>query len=971
MNERESLINFNYKTDFITNGEGRNVLSAIEDGLRKCNEFLISVAFITAEGLLTLKPILKELEDKGIRGRILTTDYLGFNSPQVLDDLHGLRNVELKIYCTTRGSHPGFHTKGYIFKQKEECQIIIGSSNLTINALKRNKEWNTRNSVLASDAYTQEVMEEFESYWNSAAAMTYEDFIPWYRPRWVRPNRESWQTLVEQVQEYNQPKKQLEPNLMQQQFTQNFEELRKQGENRGLLISATGTGKTYAAAFAMREVQPKRLLFLVHREQIAKQAKRSFERVFGTDEITYGIVSGHVKDFDKQFVFSTMQMIGKDESLARYSVDAFDYIVIDEVHRAGAHSYQKIIDYFQPTFLLGMTASPDRTDGYDLYGLFNHNIIYEIRLQQALEEDLLCPFHYFGLSDLWVDGEQQDLDLVSFSNLSTTERVDKIIEKIRYFGHSGSRVKGLVFCSNKEEARSLSRAFNERSYQTCCLTGDDSQEKREEAIERLVKNFPGEPEKQLDYIFTVDIFNEGVDIPEVNQVIMLRQTESPIVFIQQLGRGLRKFEDKEYVVILDFIGNYTNNFMIPLALSGDRSYNKDTLRRYVQEGNRVIPGKSTIHFDAISKKRIFESIDTAKFSDVKLIRESYQALRFKLGRIPKLKDFEDYGSIDVLRVFTKFDSYHAFLQKVEKEDYQISFNSTQEQLLKFVSQKLAGGLRIHELLVLQSLVQGIHENNINQDIMTPVLQELQNSYGVRITENTAESIANVLTNVFPTSVARKGFNECVCITETEYGYVISDTLKRALGNDEFARQFQEVLDFGLRRFHREYQNHYGDSTFCLYKKYTYEDVCRLLEWERNEVPLNIGGYKYDKRTETYPVFINYHKSEDIQDTIKYEDRFVSPTILKAISKSKRTLESEDVINAFEADSRSIRMDLFVRKNKDDNESKEFYYLGRIHSTGKEHAKEILMADGKTKAVELEYRLEVPVRDDMYDYIVNG
>ena len=144
MNERESLINFNYKTDFITNGEGRNVLSAIEDGLRKCNEFLISVAFITAEGLLTLKPILKELEDKGIRGRILTTDYLGFNSPQVLDDLHGLRNVELKIYCTTRGSHPGFHTKGYIFKQKEECQIIIGSSNLTINALKRRDRKSTR-----------------------------------------------------------------------------------------------------------------------------------------------------------------------------------------------------------------------------------------------------------------------------------------------------------------------------------------------------------------------------------------------------------------------------------------------------------------------------------------------------------------------------------------------------------------------------------------------------------------------------------------------------------------------------------------------------------------------------------------------------------------------------------------------------------------------------------------------------------
>ena len=357
-----------FTTELIANGEGRNVLSAIEDGLRTCDEFIISVAFITPDGLLVLKPILKELEDRGVKGRILTTDYLGFNRPEVLDDLGNLKNVELRVYCTS--SH-GFHTKGYIFKKDQSYQIIVGSSNLTINALKTNREWNTRAQSYVDDTYTKEVLEEFELYWNSEFTMKYSDFLPWYRPRWERANRLSQKNIAEQVELKGSLK--LEPNLMQQQFIDNFNELRRQNERRGLLISATGTGKTYAAAFAMREIRPKRLLFLVHREQIANQALSSFQRVFDDRTISFGIVSGNVKCFDADYVFSTMQMMGRTEILQKYNPDDFDCIIIDEVHRAGADSYQRIIDYFKPKFLLGMTASPERTDGYDLYNLFHHN----------------------------------------------------------------------------------------------------------------------------------------------------------------------------------------------------------------------------------------------------------------------------------------------------------------------------------------------------------------------------------------------------------------------------------------------------------------------------------------------------------------------------------------------------------------------------------------------------------------------
>lgn len=966
MQDSKIMNNF-FTTELIANGEGRNVLSAIEDGLRSCDEFLISVAFITDDGLLVLKPILKELEGRGVKGRILTTDYLGFNNPKVLDELGRLKNIELRVYCTTNGSKHGFHTKGYIFKQEQSYQIIVGSSNLTINALKKNREWNTRAKSNVNDTYTKEVLEEFELYWNSEFTMEYSEFLPWYRPRWERSNRLSLKNIAEQVKLKGSLK--LEPNLMQQQFIDNFNELRHQNESRGLLISATGTGKTYAAAFAMREMRPKRLLFLVHREQIANQALSSFQRVFDDQSISFGIVSGNVKRFDADYVFSTMQMMGRSEILQKYNPDDFDCIIIDEVHRAGAESYQRIIDYFKPKFLLGMTASPERTDGYDLYNLFHHNIVYEIRLEQALAEDLLCPFHYFGISDLWIDGKEINLeeDTISFSNLSEGERVDKIIEKIRYFGHSGSRVKGLVFCSNKKEAKELSDAFNLRKFRTISLTGDDSQAKREDAIARLTGTgaYQGFVDDQLDYIFTVDIFNEGVDIPEVNQVIMLRQTESPIVFIQQLGRGLRKFEDKEYVVILDFIGNYSNSYMIPLALSGDRSYNKDTLRKYVQSGNRIIPGTSTVHFDAIAKKRIFAAIDTANLSSAKLIKEAYLDLKYKLGHIPRIKDFKDYGSIDITKIFNKYKSYHHFLTQIKDKDYKTVFTPIQEQMLHFISQKLATGIRVRDLVALQLLISG------ECKIINKVSEVLLNQYGIQLSEQGKVNLINTLTNQFNVASAKKTFSECIFIIKKGKDYIISNSFQRALENDDFKMHVQELIVYGLDRYLDKYRNGLVIGTpFALYEKYNYEQVCQLLDWPHNESS-TIGGYKYSKETKTLPIFINYDKDENIQESIKYEDRFVERDLFIGISKHPRTLKSKELANIFDADKYGICIHLFIRKNKNDKEKfKEFYYLGPIHSTGRDNAEEITMASD-TKAVELEYRLDVPVRDDIYDYLLNG
>ena len=710
-----------------------------------------------------------------------------------------------------------------------------------------------------------------------------------------------------------------------------------------------------------------RVLFLVHRNQIARQAWKSYRKVFDR-KVSMGMVTGKYQDYDADFVFATVQTLSKEETLKKYSKEYWDLIIIDEAHHSSADSYKKIMEYFTPKLWLGMTATPDKRDdnleGRNIYEIFNHQVAYEIRLQNAMEENLLCPFHYFGITDLEViadEGKTSEERIENFRYLTSEDRVLNIMKQAEFFGYSGERVKGLIFCSRIDEARELSVKFNEKGWRTLVLSGSDPETVRMTAIERLAGR---EAEDALDYIISVDIFSEGVDVPEINQVIMLRPTESPIVFIQQLGRGLRKADGKEYVVIIDFIGNYRNNFMIPIALSGDRSYNKDNIRRYVTEGGRVIPGASTIHFDDISRKRIFQAIDNANFSDIRLIRENYLNLKNKLGHIPALADFDKYGEMDVLRIFdnNSLGSYYKFLVKYEKE-YTIRLPKDEEMVIEFISKKLASGKRIHELEMLKRLLTYQH------GIMAGLKQSLREQYNCFMDENCAENVVNIMTNEFPTSAAKKTYSQCIFLEKEGSDYRVSETFEEMLKNEEFYHILEELIDFGISRYKENFSKHYQDTDLVLYQKYTYEDACRLLNWERNEVPLNIGGYKYDKKTKTFPVFINYDKQENISDTTKYEDHFTSSNRLIAISKSGRSIESEDVQNFLKAKERGIDVQLFVRKNKDDKISKEFYYFGRMTATGE--VKEFIMPNTDKTAVEIEWILDTPVREDIYEYIVNG
>lgn len=938
-----------YRPQFISNDykNGRKVLSTIEDELLHCDSFLISVAFITMGGITPLLQTLRTLEDKGIKGKILTTDYLAFSDPKALDKLATFSNIELKMYLVP-DSKNGFHTKGYIFQSDEIYKILVGSSNMTNTALTTNREWNTKIVSTKSGEFVSEMLDEFDELWNHPNTYSYDAFIGAYRVHYEEFKR------VKQKEEIKLPSKQLIPNSMQQAFISNLRKLRNANESKSLLISATGTGKTFASAFAMKDQNPKRALFLVHREQIAKQALNSYKHVFGNTK-TFGLLLGNSKDTDVDYLFATMQTMSKKEVYTSFDPNTFETIIIDEAHRIGAKSYQEIMDYFKPKFWLGMSASPERTDDFDVYAAFDHNIAYEIRLQQALEENLLCPFHYFGITDFLTNGNETDF--TDFNYLTSNQRVDYIIEQTNYYGYSGERVKGLMFCSSKKEAATLSERLNLRGYRTLALSGEDSQEKREDAIDRLVSDTRSD---YLQYILTVDIFNEGVDIPEINQVVLLRPTQSPIVFVQQLGRGLRKSKDKEYVVILDFIGNYKNNFMIPIALSGDRSYNKDNIRRYVLEGERIIPGSSTIHFDEISKKQIFASID--KLSGIKtFIKESYKNLKYKLNRTPLLMDFLNNHEVDPIVILKEYKTYYKLLENIDPSNIETPLNDKEQTILEYYSSVIANSRRPIEAELLDRII------NLRTIKTSDLLSQINSEYNIQFNMDFLDSALSNITGNFIKNSSEKDkyalLNSIILKNDDELS--ISNDFKNILTNTQFKEYLQDLIDVCIEK-NKALRNNKKDAFgFIMYEKYSRRDVCQLLNHVKDDASTMYGMKQLNKNT---CIFVTYHKADGINGAEylngkpNYSDSFIDSQTFMWNSKIGNGPESK-YMNEFT--SGDIKR-LFIKKS--DGEGTDFYYMGtfeidNIKGTTKKNNKGVLQP-----ICDVTLKMNESIREDILDYL---
>jgi superfamily II DNA or RNA helicase/HKD family nuclease len=945
-----------YRPQLVVNDRaaGKKVLTTIERELRKCDEFWFSVAFVTTSGLATLMNTLLELEEKGIKGKVLASQYLNFTQPEALKRILKFKNIELRI--VTDGD---FHSKGYLFKKGDLFDLIIGSSNLTANALCSNKEWNLKVTAAEQSELITQTIKEFQSEFACATIVTKEWLVKYdlfYRSQ-LEYNRK--------IQEKLNPAEfqEVKPNLMQREALENIKHLRKNGKQKALLISATGTGKTYLSAFDVKAFQPRKFLFIVHRQNITKKAMETYQNIFG-ETISMGLYSGNKRELEADFIFSTVQTISKDEHLQQFAKDHFNYIVIDETHRAGASSYQKIMDYFTPDFLLGMTATPERTDGLDVFKLFEYNIAYEIRLHKALEEDMLSPFHYYGVTDLSINGQIIE-DKADFNLLTATERVNRILEKAELYGCDDGNVRGLIFCSRKEEAHALSLQFNARGYQTIALTGDDAEEKRADAIRRLESDQKAE---KLDYIFTVDIFNEGIDIPLINQIIMLRPTQSAIIFVQQLGRGLRKVNNKEYLTVIDFIGNYSNNYLVPVALYGDTTYNKDTLRNLLSTGSQLMPGSSTINFDKITKEKIFSAIDSANLQLKKDLVNDYKLLKFKLGRIPTLTDFIEHGSRDPYAYISYAKSYYHFLVSVEN-DLHDGLNGEQQRLLAFFSQEINNAKRIEETVLLELL--------LSQQSVTfaEVRERLESGYKIFISEKTIASCIRNLNFDFVTQNHEKQMlplSQIYGIHVVDFDgkhITMADHFLKHLDNEIFREHLQQTIACALLTYSAKFDHPHFDEGFQLYRKYSRKDVFRILNWETNPVAQNVGGYIISPDKSNCPVFVNYHKHENISSTTKYEDIFLNNREFQWMSKSKRTLESSDV-KTIRNYQNGLRIPLFIKKSND--EGTEFYYMGDVTPIDESFEQTTLPTDDgkKVSVVKLVFKLKHAVEDHLYEYLTD-
>ncbi|MFJ7935266.1 DUF3427 domain-containing protein [Sporosarcina sp. NPDC096371] len=936
-----------FKPELLINNvkENNNVLNTLQEELGSSEDFLFSVAFITESGLATLKSLFLDLKERGVKGRILTSTYLYFNQPKLFKELMKLTNVEVRIT-----SLKGFHSKGYIFKHKTHYSLIVGSSNLTEYALKVNYEWNVKLTSHENGEIVHHFKQQFEDVWSNAEALS-EQWIADYEAEYDKhADRRLAGQVIEMPAYYNsnaiKEALKIVPNDMQTAALLQIQAVRDEGKDKGLVISATGTGKTYLSAFDVRNFAPKRMLFIVHREQILNKAKEDFQKILGGISEDFGLYVGTSKQVDKKYLFASIQTLSKPENLSQFDPSDFDYILIDEVHKAGAASYLRVIDYFKPKFLMGMTATPERTDDFNIYELFDYNIAYEIRLQEALDEDMLCPFHYFGVTDFEQDGLEID-DATVLAQLITEERVEHILEKVNYYGFSGESVKGLMFCSRKEEAVKLSDELNARGLRTVALLGDHSPEERERQITRLETGF-------LDYILTVDIFNEGIDIPCINQVVMLRQTQSSIIFIQQLGRGLRKHDSKSYVTIIDFIGNYKNNYLIPVALSGDRSLNKDNIRRYTKDTS-YIKGVSTINFEEIAKKKIFSAINQSNLTALKILRDAYTDLKNKIGRVPYLYDFIVNRSIDPTIIADKYVNYYQFLLKMKEEVPALTVY--EDKVLTMLSAEVLDGKRKHEIMLIEMLLK---ENDVSH---SDYLEQLV-ANNCRIDDGTLNSVNRILDLAFFTQANKKKYGERPIVELHESGqYQFNASIQESLEkNPYFSKLIEDVMDSAKEKAEK-YQ---CDQSLTVYEKYSRKDACKLLNWASDE---SSTMYGYKPKHGTCPIFVTYHKNDEVESSVDYGDEFLTPELFKWYTRSNRTLQSQEVQRVIQAEENNMDIHIFVKK--DDDEGTDFYYLGR-GVPDKSSVAEDRMTDKNGKelpVVHMNMVMEQAVEGKLYRYLV--
>ena len=870
---------------FLTNYSKIKFLDRIKDSFSKCNAFYLSVSFIKKAGLLLFEKEIEESLKRGVKGKIITSTYQNFTDIESLNTflrwMEKYQNFEVHLDFSSFGDN-GFHSKGYLFEYENSYEVIIGSSNITRFALLKNIEWNI--SLISKDKNNShiEALNDFEYLWNKTYLLN-EELIKDYKII-LEYSVERWDM------DYVSPlKMDIKPNKMQQKALKELRRNRDLGVKKCLIVSATGSGKTYLAAFDARNFDSRRLLYIVHRENILIDAKNTFQKIFKNSK-TLGFFTGNKQDLDADFIFATSSMLARH--LDYFSKDEFDYICYDEVHHIVADTGSKIFEYFEPEFILGLTATPERMDNKDVLSYFDSNVPYELRLGDAIRNDLVVPFHYYGIRDELLDYGNKNNEKISDS-IVESKNIEFIKQEIEKHRKKGEKLKCIAFCVTKDHARRMKDAFNEIGYNAESLTSEDSIETRKFVIDKLQNEFD-----PLEIITTVDILNEGIDIPSINMVLFLRPTESSTIFLQQLGRGLRKFENKEYLTVLDFIGNdYKRSSYIALALGslGKSTYiEKAYLKELINTNfNKLdVPGVE-IHIDELSKKEIINYLDKVNFNRKDLLKKDYINFKNYLGKTPSHMDFLESEIAPSLDRFLRSKingsrsiSYYNFLNAIY-ENSSYSFNEEEAKLIYNIESFLPL-VRNEEYLIIEELLE---DDSIDYSYLMTKSKRISKEsldFGVQLLKS--KKILN------------------------EFNKLNIDDISN------IKEYLLDLINYGLTRFNIEFDEFPNDEVYKLYHNYSKEQSILAIN---QEFKMNIklkGTYILN---DICYIYVGLKKDKNKQERTDYKDKFISPFIFQWESENDTTLKKNKGL----LDVKEIH--LFVRKmDEEDGIDLPFTYFGK-------------------------------------------
>lgn len=917
---------------FYTNHAKVRFLDHLCQQIDNCLSFAFTVSFIKRAGLSLIQSHIEAALHRGVHGRIITSTYQNFTDVNSLLYFLHLQNqypdqfachLDNECFHDLSGNVAGFHSKGYLFTFADDAELLVGSSNITVYALLKNVEWDLASLKSDHPQTWAHACHDFETLWNDTLPLTKTLISQYYTRLCFAVER--WDM------DYAVANAKIQPNAMQKNALKQLNRIRCMGEDKALIIASPGSGKTYLAAFDAVNFNPRRLLYIVHEGSILRKSLDSFRNVIGSGK-RFGIYDGTHRELGCDFLFSTNVTMAAHLEL--FSPSEFDYIIIDEAHHATASTYQKILQYFHPQFLLGMTATPERMDGADVVSSFGKNVPYELRLRDAIVQGLVVPFHYYGIRDELLSYSDAAVKARLFSEqCASEENCELIVNEIEKHRKPGEKLKALAFCRDVSHAIMMAQALSDY-YDTQYLTGRNSVGERIRAYHDLQSD-----DEKLEILFTVDILNEGVDIPGVNMVLFLRPTQSSTIFLQQLGRGLRKYQDKEYVTVLDFIGNdYQRSSQIAFAL-GSLSQNfvlekqlvgslvKDDFRQIGMEKYRV-----EIHIDELSKKEILDQLDHINFHNKRFVQQDYENFKKYIGEssYPCHMDYlNNECAPDLLRFMNmkgahgKTGSYYGFLKEINEQNLP-SFSEEQQDYIKDVSEFLPL-VRPQEYLVLQRLLPTGKED----------IEEVRKY----VDDNAPYTTASIFQHVLLVLQDRK----LVYIQENEI------SIPDGILNVEMRQYLEDLLQYGIARYENEFGDKDPSDTFCIWGKYRKNQIKLLLL--KNTHDIMLGTDIYDG---TVYAYVTVHKASDIKDDLRYADGFLDPQTF--LWETKANLKQKELDSLCAAS----HIELFVRKvEAEDGLALPFTYIG----SGKMH----LIPNSRQDNGSWQFRVEMKQRapQDLY------